>query len=105
MYWKVGVRVSGWVHSFTDEAGETDGAGSDSLQEGRARREQPDRISQTEEKLIELALIEKSTDPSPAVRVQLWWHMLKDWQRNWVGWGEFRCQRECGMNVYVWLPA
>lgn len=101
MNWKVGVRASGCVHSFADGAGETDGAGSDSLQEGRAGREQPDRISQTEEKLIELALIEKSTDPSPAVRVQLWWRMLKDWQRNWVRWGEFRCQRECGMNVYV----
>lgn len=66
-----------------------------------AGREQPDRISQTEEKLIELVLIEKSTDPSPAVRVQLWWCMLKGWRRNRVGWGEFRCQRECGMNLYV----
>lgn len=44
-------------------SGETEGAGSDRLQEGRAGREQPDRISQTEEKLIEPPLIEKSTDP------------------------------------------
>lgn len=45
--------------------------GSDSLQEGRAGSEQPDRISQTQGKLIGLELIERSTDPSPAARVQL----------------------------------
>lgn len=57
------MRVSGRIHSFADGARKTDEAGSDRQQEGRAGREQPDRISQTEEKLIEPVLIEKSTDP------------------------------------------
>lgn len=71
---------------------DTEGAGSDRLQEDRARWEQPDTIAQTEEKLIESVLIEKSTDPHPpAVWVPLWWCMLKDWGR--MGWD--------GMNLGV----
>lgn len=101
------MRASGWIHSFAGGAAKTDEAGSDRQREGRAGREQPDRISQTEEKLVELVLIEKSTDPlPPAVRVQLWCRMLKDWQRIGVlDGGEFRCQRECETNVNVCVCA
>lgn len=58
--WGVGEWLGSLICRWSRE---TDGARSDRLQEGRAGREQPDRISQREEKLIELALIEKYTEP------------------------------------------
>lgn len=101
--WVLGQGGAGeWLRSLICRwSEETEGAGSDRLQEGWAEREQPERMSQTEEKLIEPALIEKSTDFPPAVQAQLWQHILKDWWRIGVWRGEFRCQRECEMNKCV----
>lgn len=79
--------------------GEADRAGSDRLHEGRSGRGRHQRISQTEEKLIELVLIEKSPDPLPSLLLCV--VHVKGLVKIGVGWGEFRCQRECETNASV----
>lgn len=103
---KVGVRVSARVHRSADG----DRRSRIWQTAGWQSWEQPDRVRlkkkkierEREEKLTEPVLIEKSADPTPAVRVQLRCCMLKEWRRIGVGWGEFRCQRECETNISVW---
>lgn len=58
-------------------------------------------MSQIEEKLIEPPLIEKSTDPPSCCAGAAVVAHVKRLARIGVGWGEFRCQRECETNRCV----
>lgn len=58
-------------------------------------------MSQIEERLIEPPLIEKSTDPPSCCAGAAVVAHVKRLARIGVGWGEFRCQRECETNRCV----
>lgn len=58
-------------------------------------------MSPIEERLIEPPLIEKSTDPPSCCAGAAVVAHVKRLARIGVGWGEFRCQRECETNRCV----
>lgn len=83
--WGAGERLGSLICRWSRE---TEGAGSDRLQEGWAGREQPERMSQAVEKLIEPVLIEKSPDsPSCCAGAAAVAH-VKRLAKNWgvMGW-------------------